>query len=87
VHGRVGAFYALYAGEGKQILQHDTSKSVETMRGYTTRQTHRRAEAGGDTKGMGQREIFTPRGSQAGSVQGRSSAQTSHYGPWRLPFC
>ena len=32
----MGAFYALYAREGYQILQHYTSKSVETIRGHTS---------------------------------------------------
>jgi hypothetical protein len=31
-----GVFYAPRSREGKQILPHDTSKSVETIRGYTT---------------------------------------------------
>jgi hypothetical protein len=39
VHGRVasfvGAFYAPRAGEGNQILPINSSKSVETIRGYT----------------------------------------------------
>jgi hypothetical protein len=34
-HGRVGAFYAPRAREGKQMLQHYTSKSVEAIRGHS----------------------------------------------------
>ena len=34
VHGRVGALYTPRAREGNQILQHYTSKSVDTIRGY-----------------------------------------------------
>jgi hypothetical protein len=36
MHGRVGAFYAPYAREGNQILQHCTSKSVDTIRGHSS---------------------------------------------------
>jgi hypothetical protein len=36
MHGRVGIFYAPCAGEGKHILQHYTSKSVDTIRGHST---------------------------------------------------
>jgi hypothetical protein len=35
VHERVAAFYARRAREGKQILQHYTSTSVETIRGHS----------------------------------------------------
>jgi hypothetical protein len=31
------AFYAPYAREGTQMLQHDTSTSVDTIRGHTTK--------------------------------------------------
>jgi hypothetical protein len=37
VHGRVGAFYALCAGEGNQILQHYTSTSAEKICGHSMR--------------------------------------------------
>jgi hypothetical protein len=35
IHGRVGAFYAPQVGEGNQILQDYTSKSVEKIRGHS----------------------------------------------------
>jgi hypothetical protein len=36
MHGRMGAFYAPCAGEGKHILQNKPFKSVDTIRGHTT---------------------------------------------------
>ena len=35
-HGCVGAFYALRAGKGNQILQINCFKSVEKIRGYSS---------------------------------------------------
>ena len=35
VHGRVGAFYARRTGEGNEILQVKSSKSVELIRGHS----------------------------------------------------
>jgi hypothetical protein len=36
IHRCVGAFYAPHAGEGNQILQYYTSKSVEKIYGHST---------------------------------------------------
>jgi hypothetical protein len=49
VHGHVEAFYAPQAREGTQILQINTSKSVETIRGHTSAGLRR----GGGGPGLG----------------------------------
>jgi hypothetical protein len=65
----VGVFYAPRAGEGKQILQIKSSKSVDTIRGYTS-------------TGLHERECVLPSGPQAGKPDPEQPVHGLDARPW-----